>query len=182
VAFPVHPPWEACTTMPRRKGGRAVMRDWFTAKVSGSFALSTLGSGTALAATLLDIDDDCFIYSTNMLIAIRGLTPGEGPIEVGLASDSMSVANIIEALDASPTARDDRIALERTGRPVRRLGVFDGQSATEKLNNGLEIYRKLLFPLTQSRILDQYAVNRSGATLTTGSTVDFFGRIHGYWT
>ena len=169
--------------MPRRKGGRnKVTRKWFTAKVRGSQPLLTLANDTALTQTLLDIDDDCFLYSANIAITIRNATALEGPIVVGLASNSMSVGNIIEALDASPTARDDRVALERSSRPVRRFGVFQVLSINENLNNGLEVYQKLLFPMSQSRALNQFAVNRAGGALSTGAVVDFFGRITGYWT
>jgi len=166
----------------KRSGTRGRSKNFVVLKVQANLTLATLASDAAIDAQLLSIDDDLSLISADLLWAIDGLTVNEGPIEVGLNSDSLTPAQIVEALDASPSNRGDRIALERTGRPVRTGGMFAGQVANENLNNGQFVRVKLRFPLSQNQELNHYAVNRSGATLTTGASVRVSGKIYARWT
>ena len=76
-------------------------------KVQQGSALGALANDTATVSTLIDFNDDLYLISSDLSYAIHGLTAGEGPIEVGLNSSAMTEANIVEALDASPTSRAD---------------------------------------------------------------------------
>ncbi len=157
-------------------------KNFVVLKVQGTLALGALANATAIDGNFLDVDDDLRLISMDVLWAIHDVTPGEGPIEVGINSDALTPAQIVEALDASPTNRGDRIALERSGRPVRSSGIFAGQLANESLNDGRLLRTKLMFPLSQAQILNLYAVNRSGTTLTTGGTLKFTGKVYAAWT
>ena len=170
--------------MPPKGKSRTRKRDsnFVVLKVSAVVTVGALGNGAVIADTLLDLDDDVSLISADLTWAMLDHTPGEGPIDVGISSDALTVGQVQEAITASPTSRGDRIALERSGRPVRSAGTFAGQLAYENLKDGVTIRTKLRFPLAQAQILDAYARNVGGATLTTGTLIRTQGRIYARWT
>ena len=66
-----------------------------------------------MLANLLTISDNAKVISTDFTWSIRDHTAAEGPIDVGLALSSLTIAQVIEALDASPSSRSDTIAIVR---------------------------------------------------------------------
>ncbi len=169
--------------MPRKGSSRSRGRskNFVVLKVNAALQLATLANGIVVDADLLDLADDVNLISADLQASILGLTAGEGPIEVGVNSDALTVTQVLEAITASPTSRGDRIALERTSRPVRSLGTFSGVGTEEVLNNGLPIRIKLKFALSQNQVLRLFALNLSGATLTTGAVVRLSGKIYATW-
>ena len=169
--------------MPPKRSSRKRGRDpnFVVFKVEAELALVTLAGNTALSGALHSLADDVYLISADLTWSIRNHTAGEGPIEVGLSQSGMSAANIIEALDASPVNRGDRIALERSGRPVREVGQFPGLLSEEVLNNGNLFRTKIKFVISETQTLSMYGVNRSGAALTTGTVVGARGKIYARW-
>ncbi len=150
----------------------------FTAQIT----LSTLASVTAiLTTTIATLAEDLFIISVDALWSLRDLTPGEGPIEVGFAHDDLTVAEVQEALNAELVDPDDIITRERARRPVRRVGIFSGLGESETLNDGRVLRQAIKFMIGDGHTLNCYALNRSGATLTTGAIVHINGTIFGRW-
>ncbi len=113
---------------------------------------------------------------------IRDLTPGEGPIEVGVDHNDLSVGESAEALDAEVVSPSNIIERERASRPVRRSGVFFGLAESEVLNNGKPIRTKMMFSLDPGFNARAWARNKSGAALTTGAIITVTGKMWGRWT
>jgi len=164
---------------PRR---RRSSKNFVVLKIDASLALSTLATDTVLAGDMIDLNDDVKIISSDLVWTLRDLTPGEGPIIVGLNSDAYSVTNILEAVDASPSDRGDLLSLENAGRNVRVVGSFDGQLANNVLNDGKMIRtRKMYWKFAANRDLQMFALNRSGGTLTTGANLRVIGNLYAEW-
>ncbi len=125
--------------------------------------------------------DPHVVISADLNWSVRDLTPTEGPVEVGLSTNDLSITEIIESLDAVPSGRDDVIALERTKRPVREVGMFSGVAAEEVLNDGKPIRTRMGFRHSATTATNIFAVNRSGATLTTGGVVTVTGKLYVRW-
>ncbi len=166
-------------------GRRGRSKNFFVSKVTATLSLGTLASGAVIAADLLDLEQDAWIISSDLTWSIADLTQGEGPIEVGINNDILTVAQIAESLDASPNSQDDRIAKEQSSRPVRIVGQFPGASPTsggEVLNNGNIVRTRARMVITSARDLQVWARNISGvANLATGATVRAVGKVYGNW-
>ncbi len=149
-----------------------------------SLALGTLGDNTAITVATVDsLEQDFDVISTEMTIAIRDVTANQGPIEVGLAEQGYSVAEIVEAVDASPLSQYGT-AWEQSQRKVRHYGTFPIAANDEVLNDGRPIKRKMFlkgFAHSTFAVARVYAINRQGAALTTGAIVEFTGTHWGRW-
>ncbi len=150
--------------------------------VDQSVVLGTLGAGTigSSAVTGLGVTR-VKIISVDLMYSLTGFTSGEGPIVVGIANGDLSNTEIGEALDAQPTSQTDIIANERRRRPVRRMGVFSGVAVSETLNDGKAIRQKLFTTLDEGTELLVWARNQDTSALTTGATVDVFGKVYAEW-
>ncbi len=150
---------------------------------SESLALSTLADNTVVKGSLLagSLGEDLFCLSTDMQISMRDATPGQGPIFVGIAHGDLSASEILEAIDASLLDPDDIIAKEQARRPVRKLGYFSVGAESERLNQGVTKRTKMRFSIGDGHTVASWAVNRSGATLTTGNVLRFTGTLYGRW-
>ncbi len=162
-------------------GKRGRSKNFFVSKVNAQLSLSTLTNDTVITGVLLNLTQDAYLISADLTWSILNLTAGEGPLRVGLNNSILSVTEIAEALDASPNSQDDRIAIERTRRPVRDAGQFPGLNSEEVLNNGNIFRTKVKMVITSARNLEIFARNLSGATLTTGSQINVVGKVYGNW-
>jgi len=112
------------------------------------------------------------LFTVKLTWSLRDLTPGEGPIFVGLAHGDYTAAEIEEWLEAtSAIQQGDKIAQEQSSRLCRRVGSFAGALAEETLNDGKPIRTKLNWMMATGQTLQMWAYNRSGATLTTGGSI-----------
>ncbi len=150
-------------------------------KVTAALALGAAANDTGAEAGAIGLVDSHYEISADLTWSARDHTAGEGPIEVGLSTNDLSITEIIESLDSNPTGRGDVIALERSRRPVREVGQFAGALTEETLNDGQPIRTKLGFRMSDSTTLNLYAVNRSGATLTTGTVITVTGKLYVRW-
>lgn len=91
----------------RRRSNRNFVAIPFTAAV----ALGTLGSGGVISGDLLGsaLGEDLYILSIDGQWAVRSITAGEGPLQVGFAHDDLSTTEIGEYLTAELTDPDDII-------------------------------------------------------------------------
>ncbi len=149
-----------------------------------SLALGALVNDVAVALVTVDsLAQNFDIISTEFEAAYRGHTAGEGPMDIGLAADQYSVAEIVEALDASPLSQYGT-AMERSRRRVRRYGQFSGLNTEEEMSDEGPVRRKMFLRAqggSDTGMAKVYVVNRSNANLTTGTVVEITGTHWGRW-
>ncbi len=174
--------------MPRRKGSpthfpgkRGRSKNFFVSKVNATVPLGALAVNTVIAGDLLDLIQDAYLISADLTWGILEHTANEGTIVVGLNNDVLSVTEIAESLNASPNSQDDRVAIERSNRPVREAGQFPGVEVNEVLNNGNLKRTRLRMVITSARDLQVWALNRSNSPLTTGTVLEVNGKVYGNW-
>ncbi len=120
-----------------------------------------------------------YCISADCLWAIRDLTAGEGPLQVGLAHSDYTASEIKEALEAGASFDPgDKVEQEQARRLVRRSGQFAGQVPQEIINDGRPKRTKLGFMVSQGFNLNLWVKNKSGATLTTGAVVEISGTLY----
>ncbi len=170
--------------MAKHKGRKSRYNSNFQAvKTVESLTIGALADGVVLKKTITGaLTQDAYAISADTTWALVNPTTGEGPLQVGYASDDLTVTEITEALDASPVSKSDRIARERAGRPVRHVGMFEGRDGSDQvLNDGKAIRTKIMMPIAQTD-LSVWIRNLSGATLTTGSILKIAGQLYLNWT
>ncbi len=165
----------------RRRGSRR--RGFVAIPFEVSLSLSTLGDNTVLTSTVLsnNFAKDIYLISTKAYWAMSGNTSLENPIAVGWSHSDLSVTEVSEALLAEVSDPSDIIAKERARRPVRRVGQFAGPDVSQVLADGRLIRTTLKFGVTDGKQISIYAVNRSNASLTTGTIIHCSGTIFGRW-
>lgn len=168
--------------MAKKSGRRRSSRNFFVHKDSPQNSLLTLANDVIKSATAPTLNQDVLIHSVDTIQALRAHTAGEGPLEFGVADAALTVAEIAEALDAAPTHINDIPAVEHAKRKVRTIGFFDGTAVEEKFNEGRPRRVKLNWFVAATSSFPQFWVrNRSGATLTTGSTVELNNKFYCTW-
>lgn len=148
--------------------------------VQKQLALSTLADETVLGGGVGSaFPQSVYALSAKLTWAIRGHTAGEGPILVGVAHSDLEVSEIKECIDSqwSGIWGDDLIAAEQARRPVRIVGQFSGVGTEETLGDGREIKTTLKFSVADGKALQIFAMNKSGAALTTGTIVECVGKF-----
>ncbi len=149
---------------------------------STTITLGTLADSTVVLSTILSgMTVGLYCHSVTANFAIRNVTPGEGPIEVGFSHGDLTTTEVKENLTANLSNPDNIISRERSSRPVRKVGQFPTIAADEVLANGVPVKRALRFNIGAGNDLKAWAYNRSGAALTTGATVTIDGTVHGRW-
>ncbi len=141
--------------------------------------LGTLTDGDVISAALTQVVNDTrlgiYLKATHTM---RGLTAGQGPIEVGVAHSDYSAAEIEECLESLGNwDLGDKVAQEQSNRKVRRIGEFSGEAAVETLNDGKPIYTKLNWKLAEGDTIQYWARNASGVQLTTGASPTMKGKF-----
>ncbi len=166
--------------MPRR---RKYSKGFVAIRVDKQITLSTLADATFLAADLFggNLVEDLYVSSTDLLWTIRGHTAGEGPIEVGVAHGDYSVAELAQWGTSNQFDPDDLIDKEHNRRLVRSSGMFPGLSTEEALNNGTKLKTIVKFIIGDGKPFNIWALNASGAVLTTGCVVEVHGTVYGRW-
>ncbi len=167
-----------------KKRSRKNRKGFVAIPFNASVALATLADNTVLATNMFgsNYGEDLYIISVDATWHIDALTDGQGPIPVGYSHSDLTVAEIGEALSAELTDPDNIIQKERARRPVRRAGAFQGKvGGNETLNDGNLIRTQIKFTVGNDFQLQFWAVNRSGAVLTTGATLRINGTLYGRW-
>ncbi len=151
--------------------------------VSGNLGLTTLGDQSLRAGALhTAFTEDFFCVYTKFTWGLEDLTLGETPITVGLAHNDYSELEISEALSVEVLGPEDLIETERSRRKVRQVGQFNDSSLTEqKIGDGEAVYTTCKFLISDGQAMSLWALNQSGATLTTGSRIRVDGMMVGRW-
>ncbi len=148
------------------------------------YSVSVVGGTTANGAVAAGaisntVDDRVWAMSLSGTFGSRSVTPGEGPIVIGVAHSDYSAAEIEECLEAQASwDQSDLVARERARRKVRTIGIFANEAAANTLFDGREKKVKLGFMLEPGMTLDFWIWNKSGATLTTGGIYQCDGRVY----
>ncbi len=124
---------------------------------------------------------EAYVISADIIWTITGNTAGEAGVVCGIAHSDYSSTEISEWFLASSFDPGDKLLQEKSRRQCREAGVFPGIVGFS-LNDGKHIRTKLKFPVEEGKTLDAFVINNSGATLTTGSTVIFSGKVYLRWT
>ncbi len=146
-------------------------------------ALLTLANQAIVKVDGLVLAQDFHHVSSDIVATLRGMTANEGPVDYGIAQAELTVAQIAEALDASPTSENDVTAIERTRRRVRMMGTFERSPDEDQTTNNGRFKRQKLFlriPAGQE-MPAMWVRNRSGAALTTGGLAEFQQKNYGHW-
>ncbi len=164
------------------KHGRGKRRRNFVAiPYETELALATLADATVVTTAPITFGEDIYCVSMDASYATAGFTPTEGPLAIGWAHGDLSVTEIKEAIEAAVTDPSDIIARERARRPVRKVGQFPIAGAGESFNDGKVVRTPLRFVINDAKSIKFWAFNKSGATLTTGGTIDVSGTLYGRW-
>jgi len=160
--------------MPKRKG-----KALFVPRVRGQISLGAAAENVVVSADLADtLDEEAFLISEKSTWALSGNTPGEGPIDVGVAHSDYSDAEIEEWLENQGSwDRGDMIAREVNRRKIRLVGTFAADEDEEVLNDGKPIKTTCKWGLVTGQTLKLWAYNRHG-TRTTGAVVKVEGEAY----
>ena len=169
--------------MAKHQGRSNARKRNFTAlKASLSLALSTLGDDTIISIAGPTLTQKFDVVSTELTVALRGGTAGEGPIDYGLNQSGLTTTEVLECLDASPTSQIDVPAIEFVKRKVRLYGIFAGILTEETVNEGNPVRKRMWMPVPDGDPMPEvWFRNRSGAALTGGQIMEIQATYFGYW-
>lgn len=141
----------------------------------GNLVAGAMAETATAAAT-----ETCYALSADLLISVSGMTPGDGPLDIGLFHGDYSTAEVAECLDAVTDAfqEGDLVTKEKAKRRVRRIGQLSGGLADEVLNDGKPIRVRIKFAVDAGQDLGFYARNADSAQRTTGAVVHIKGKIY----
>ncbi len=167
----------------KRSVRRRTQRNFAVIPRDFTFALGTLANDTVVFETSpITLEQDLQFVSGDFWCSYNNHTAGEGPLEIGLATEDLTVTEVEEALEAQPLSQFDVPAIEHARRPVRTIGVFPGLATEETLNDGKSIRKRLTVQIPAGKALPKiWVMNRSGAALTTGTIVHIRGKWYGRW-
>lgn len=171
----------------RAKYGRAfrkVRRKGFQVmSYAVQMALGNLNDETVIAVDVFSnpFGEDFFCISADVYCGMRDHTIGQGPIQVGVAHGDYSTTEIADRIDLELTDPDDLVQRERMFAKIRDIGMFHGLSTHETLAAGEKIRVPLKFSVGDAHDLIFWARNKDGNALTTGSVIEFFGKLYGRW-
>ncbi len=161
--------------MAKNKGRRGPLK---VVRTQNAMALATLGSEVVIKSDHNSVDNKQFLLSVTGTYSLRDHTPAEGPIMIGWAHGDYTVAEIAESIQITGDwDSGNQIAQERSHRKIRIVGTFSGLETDETLNDGKAIKTSLKFNIENLQFISLWAMNRSGAALTTGSDIVFDGKF-----
>ena len=163
----------------RRRGRKKALN---VLKDSASITYGALANETViLQGSPLVITEDYYMISMDIWLAQRNKDAGQGPILIGIADADLTTGEITEAVLASQLDPSDIIEKERSQRPVRIIGQFPCIALDEVMNNGLPIRKTIKLSFSSAKGWTLWAMNQSGATLTTGGSCRFNLTSYGRW-
>lgn len=119
-------------------------------------------------------------------VAIRSatLTEGDGPIELWLASDNLTILEIGEAMDSTagqPLSREDRIGNEHAMRPIWYLGVLENAPTGIGAKVLFDWSKTIRWTFGDGESFVLIANNKGASALATGGILEFFHTAFGVW-
>ncbi len=163
--------------------GRKNRKNFVAIPFNGSLALLTLADDALIKTTIKNnpFGEDIWVISIDLTVTVRDLTSGQTPLRFGIAHNDLTIAEIDESNTAELTDPDDIIQKERARRPVRKIGVINGTDTNHQFNDGKYYRQKVAMMIGNDHSLAIWLKNQSGASLTTGSVLEFDGVIFGRW-
>ncbi len=153
----------------------------------GSITLGTLASVTAVKQNSVPAVTDSFrMIKSEGKASLEGATfvDLDGPVELWLCSDDLSVAEIAECISAGagqPLSREDIIGTEQANRPCYYLGQveFALQGGSDPMGY-IEWAKTIRWTFGDGTAFTLMAFN-AGAALTAGGVLRFFHQAYGVW-
>ncbi len=144
-----------------------------------STALGTLGTQTAISAGIVGASDVAYrLVSSDCTWSLANHTAGEGPIVAGYAFGDYTVGEIKEFIESQASISiGDKIAQERAGRWIRKVGTFSGLGTDETLNDGKPIKTRLNWGVPIGSTPNAFAYNDSSGNLAGGSLLKLNGTM-----
>ncbi len=131
-----------------------------------------------VALTVFDetVNERTLVSSIVATYSNKGLTPeaGVGPIMVGICHSDYTAAEVEAFIETTGSWDEgDLVQQEVAARKIRRIGVFEEDSAleTETLNDGKPIKTKLNWILNQGQTLSLWTYNMGTAPVSTTAPV-----------
>ncbi len=158
---------------------------------SDLITLSTLTTNTVLKQTApLQFTDRFRLIKLEAMATAVGATAGEGPILIGIASNSLTAAEIASAISANgPLSKQAGAEHNNAEFPVWTLGLFRNLAGTLQLVEGtgmepgrMEKTIRWTFGVDSSPGYTWWAQNRSGSNMTTGMVITIESKMFGVWT
>ncbi len=159
---------------------------------TGFVALTTLGNETAILVPSQYVDalvEDVRLIKLVGSISVKGFTTGEGPIIYGIMNGELSITEIAEVFLSEPKNTNDRGQLEASERAVFPLGVSIGDDivpwgdvqghAGGSTDAPMTFEKTLRWTFANPNGWTYFAINMSGAALTTGGSVAINGKHFG---
>ncbi len=176
--------------MAKRKSSRRRSR-LVAIPFEGGLALAgTTDDGVISQGITTGFGREFFAVSMEISAYIRDLTAGEGaPSTFVVGHSDYSGAEILEYLKAENVEPGDMIAQEHAKRKIRKVSAFrpvGGAAAATSLeaqnkDGGPRMKVPLRFGVAEDFTLEVSYWNRSGATLTPGSILEYDGVLYGRW-
>ncbi len=167
-------------SMAKHGKGRRKMGRYLKGNVEDQVSLSTLGAGAVVLGIFDEtVNERTRVSSLDGIWTLSEHTAGEGPLVFGVAHSDYSSAEVLEWIDNTGSWNEgDLVNQEVAKRKIRQIGVFDGLTTEETMNEGKPIKTKLNWILLQGQTLDMWVFNRNAAALTTGSLVNINGHCN----
>ncbi len=123
--------------------------------------------------------DSYRLVSLDLSWAIEGLTPGDGPILVGVARGGYSDAEVEESIEAANIDRGTLAKQEQANRFVREIGIISatGAGIQGALNEGQSVKTKLNWLIPIGETVAMWAYNLNASPLSTGAVVNCVGNV-----
>ncbi len=138
----------------------------------GALALSTAVTGTCYG----NADGAYRIIALKGTWSLTTNTAGNGPLVVGFCHGDYTVTEIKEFIEStSSISIGNKILGEQANRLIRRVGVFNGLTTDESLNDGMPIKTRLNWAIPIGTNLNMFAYNDDASNRDTGSFVKFNG-------
>lgn len=162
--------------MAKRRGRRQPV---IPLRVNSQLAILAPTTGAITTVTLSDsVINRMFLLSGKWVVALRDNTPLDGPIFFGVAHSDYTDAEILEWYNAQGNwDQGDLVAREQGRRKCRKVCIFAGELANEKVNNGMEVTTPLKFIVEEGASFTLFSINEGGATRTTGGVIELQGKV-----
>ncbi len=152
-----------------------------------TITLLTLNDATALKQdNPLAITEDFRMLKMEIAATLTGGTAGEGPLNLYIVDDELTVAEIAEAINAQgPLDRNDNLSKERAKRPVFLIGTFINSGANEPIigkdgqEGVLQVKQRWTYANPEGWAIAIH--NESGGNLATGGVVRMSMKFFGLW-
>ncbi len=156
--------------------------NFVAAPVQGTGTIGALAQNAAVLGALWTPTHDVKVITLEAIWSYFSKTAGEGPVEFGVADGDLSLAEIEEYLELTYTEPFDRIARERAGRHVRRIGAFtDTEQADGVANDGQPIRTKLNWKIGAGNGLIPWWYNRGSGVMAAGMLTRIEGTCFAVW-